>query len=162
MYRFYRDPRNVESHVDFAASASNGINASQVCGSISSLRGCLLSNQCDRVQSRCLRRQRSTTHPLRYPGLSFHGCKLPGLVNSYRSSGYEHIIVNDTSLRTAPCWRSSWFSCPVSLLKLCNESSMACSCFNYLMLCPTMSHLRLHIWQLSSEDLWVFKTRSFV
>jgi len=44
-------------------------------------------------------------------------------------------------------------------LKLCNERSMACSCFNYSTLWPNVSHLGLHIWQLSSADLWGFNTQ---
>ena len=138
--------------------------------SISSLRG--PSNHCSRVQilrqtslveDSC--RQRSKAHPPRYPD---HPHPYPRPWKQVVEASYSVLMSRLRAhcrkwhtLRTAPRSMFSRFSCQISLLELCNKRSMACSCFDYSMLCSTMSHLGPHIWQLSSGYPWVFEARWF-
>jgi hypothetical protein len=96
-------PRGVESHVGLAASASNGINTSQVCRSISSSRAAPL------LQSLQWNSDSTATFPS--PGstslIAFYSsstqvpgpqasvdAKSPGLIIPYRNFGYGHIVAN--------------------------------------------------------------------
>lgn len=97
--------------------------------------------------------RRSKAHPVRYPDYPYPDpCSWKRVVQASYSvliSRFRAHCRKWHTVRTAPRSMFSRFSCQISLLELCNKRSMACSCFDYSMLCSTVSHLGLHIWQLS-------------
>lgn len=148
--REYRNPRDVESHVVFAGPASNENNASQVCLSISSTQGCTSSNHYSRAQ---LERQTS---------LDEEACRQPSKADQWnhrelKQSRLQHTGFNSRLNPSIPSRRVTHrfgrlhveihaTSVSTVLMDLCDKRSMACRCFNSLMLWPLTSHLGLHIW----------------